>query len=812
MARARGAFIPGRSRLSLIAAASLLRACLVPFPFFSCISASVATPDQGGDSSVKSEDWVYNFQEIRAVCKEAAECPDNEMERLFEQVRSRRAAAERDGGRASPAQVYGAYFDDEIGDASVALDAIRRELKDIFGKDEEDGHGGLLYGEGARSASGRDAEFRRKRRRLLAKMFTPVDFQLVRFRGVNIRGVPTLLDVTETGTAETGPWALRFALQIPEPGYEHVESKEFRSVAEKPASASAKKRTTRVAAKGRPEISEFWSEKLMHYYAGMKFNVEVRFNRNYPLTAPRVSLHNNVEHAFLGGQGSEDRHAHYLPRVFFERSRGTVLAGGGSRSPLELHDRFDDPYRYEVHPHRYHLSRVLEKTLCFLTYIDAALLSLPFLTVERADELRNSVKQHASRTWFDKRQNLFVYPRFFVRNKDFFALPFVDRREAVLQRADDFWAEAATRRTGATSALLASTNTTGAPAATGRSAAAPAISNSDSDSVRVPPGGGAAQPLWSTPSAFPPQYLHPEFVAFQKELREIQSKWANATKAWPPPRPAGAVVVDRSALEQAEIRSLVNDRFLRNATEGCPNVYSFPLFTDEFCDKLVAEVRGVHDSQLKVQRPNSMNNYGVILNDIGLEPLMDSIQELLRPLGAARFGAVGANWDGHHAFIVQYAPRKDTHLDMHTDDSDVTVNVALGIGQFEGSEVRFCGKMGSPEHRKNQCVYKNRKGTAIMHLGRHRHGAMEITEGERMNLILWNRGSVYRETFDYDFAIHQKEAGPPDKVCLSYTHDRDYGRFKKYPIGQEHMKSRRKWCPKRGAEYDDFREERRGGA
>lgn len=69
---------------------------------------------------------------------------------------------------------------------------------------------------------------------------------------------------------------------------------------------------------------------------------------------------------------------------------------------------------------------------------------------------------------------------------------------------------------------------------------------------------------------------------------------------------------------------------------------------------------------------------------------------------------------------------------------------------------------------------RNVKGTAIMHLGRQRHGAMEIHDGERMNLIMWNRGSAYRETFEYDSHVHQRESSRPDKVCLSYTHDRDF--------------------------------------
>ena len=77
-----------------------------------------------------------------------------------------------------------------------------------------------------------------------------------------------------------------------------------------------------------------------------------------------------------------------------------------------------------------------------------------------------------------------------------------------------------------------------------------------------------------------------------------------------------------------------------------------------------------------------------------------------------------------------------------------------------------------------------------------------------MNLIMWMRSGLYRESYAYDFNIHQREAGPPDKVCVSYTHDRDFGRFKRYPLGMEHHRQRRKWCPKPHAEYDGFVAER----
>ena len=40
-------------------------------------------------------------------------------------------------------------------------------------------------------------------------------------------------------------------------------------------------------------------------------------------------------------------------------------------------------------------------------------------------------------------------------------------------------------------------------------------------------------------------------------------------------------------------------------------------------------------------------------------------------------------------------------------------------------------------------------------------------------------------------------------MCLSYTHDRDYGVFKRYPLGKEKF-GLRAWCPPEHAQYDGW--------
>ena len=94
----------------------------------------------------------------------------------------------------------------------------------------------------------------------------------------------------------------------------------------------------------------------------------------------------------------------------------------------------------------------------------------------------------------------------------------------------------------------------------------------------------------------------------------------------------------------------------------------------------------------------------------------------------------------------------------------------------------------------------------MLHSGKRRHGALDIKSGERASLIMWTKSAAFRRTDTYKrrwgrLADIQAERGVPDRVCLSYTHDRDYGEYKKYPPGKAHF-SGRAWCPPSHACYD----------
>src|SRR4051812_12607133 len=125
-------------------------------------------------------------------------------------------------------------------------------------------------------------------------------------------------------------------------------------------------------------------------------------------------------------------------------------------------------------------------------------------------------------------------------------------------------------------------------------------------------------------------------------------------------------------------------------------VIVFDMLQPTFCAELLEEMAHFEswcDSvQLGQIRPNTMNNYGTVLDCMGFSPVMQQMMtEWVAPFASLLYADVGGgSLDRHHGFIVDYAIGKDTSLNFHVDESDVTLNVCLGT-QFTGGELYFGG-------------------------------------------------------------------------------------------------------------------------
>ncbi|KAK9115067.1 hypothetical protein Syun_021864 [Stephania yunnanensis] len=164
--------------------------------------------------------------------------------------------------------------------------------------------------------------------------------------------------------------------------------------------------------------------------------------------------------------------------------------------------------------------------------------------------------------------------------------------------------------------------------------------------------------------------------------------------------------------------------------EPSPGVYTFEMLQPHFCELLLSEVenfeRWVQEVKLRIMRPNTMNKFGAVLDDFGLEAMLDKLMDdFIRPISRG----------------------------FHVDDSEVTLNVCLGK-QFSGGQLFFrgirCDKHVNTETQPEEFLeYSHVPGQAVLHRGRHRHGARATTSGHRINLLLWCRSSAFRELKKY---------------------------------------------------------------
>eukprot|EP00252_Welwitschia_mirabilis_P014297 TRINITY_DN3144_c0_g1_i3.p1 TRINITY_DN3144_c0_g1~~TRINITY_DN3144_c0_g1_i3.p1 ORF type:complete len:256 (+),score=45.41 TRINITY_DN3144_c0_g1_i3:305-1072(+) len=118
------------------------------------------------------------------------------------------------------------------------------------------------------------------------------------------------------------------------------------------------------------------------------------------------------------------------------------------------------------------------------------------------------------------------------------------------------------------------------------------------------------------------------------------------------------------------IHENTKEGFQRIVTEETPGLYIFDMFQEGFCQSLMKEVENfekwVDAVNLHIVRPNTMNKYGVVLDDFGFEGMLNELMlKFVKPLASVLFPDVGgATLDSHHGFVVEYSREKDIDLGL----------------------------------------------------------------------------------------------------------------------------------------------------
>lgn len=180
--------------------------------------------------------------------------------------------------------------------------------------------------------------------------------------------------------------------------------------------------------------------------------------------------------------------------------------------------------------------------------------------------------------------------------------------------------------------------------------------------------------------------------------------------------------------------------------EEAERVYRLPVFERSFCAELLEELEHFEQSDAPKGRPNTMNHFGILLDELGFdEGFITPLRELyLRPVASVLYPDCGGRClDSHKAFVVKYDMNEDLDLSYHYDNAEVTLNVCLGKVFTEGG--LYFGDMKQVPVSEAECrEVTHRLGEGLLHRGQHMHGALPISSGQRWNLIVWMRSSRQR--------------------------------------------------------------------
>lgn len=163
------------------------------------------------------------------------------------------------------------------------------------------------------------------------------------------------------------------------------------------------------------------------------------------------------------------------------------------------------------------------------------------------------------------------------------------------------------------------------------------------------------------------------------------------------------------------------------------NIFEFPLFTQLFCDELIAMAEA--ENKWTEGRHEFYPTNDVLLKELGLGDIYKRvIREIVTPLATHIWKLEGA-WlvnPTEETFMIKYSMDKQGHLSLHHDFSYFTCGVRLN-DEFEGGGTYF------PKY--GVCVTPKRNGNAFIHPGAitHKHGARPIHAGIRYIIVSFIR-------------------------------------------------------------------------
>jgi len=165
-----------------------------------------------------------------------------------------------------------------------------------------------------------------------------------------------------------------------------------------------------------------------------------------------------------------------------------------------------------------------------------------------------------------------------------------------------------------------------------------------------------------------------------------------------------------------------------------PNVIEFPLFTEKFCDEIVALAE---KNEWKTDRHTFYPTTDQTMESLGMQEIYQRVlEQFVYPIWIEFWELTGNSYKimkGEN-FIVKYDTINQGSLNLHHDSSIITMNLRLN-DEFKG------GGTFLPKYKLT--IQPRQKGYVMCHPGSitHLHGGRPVIEGTRYILVTFTQNS-----------------------------------------------------------------------
>mgnify|MGYP001192525288 FL=1 len=162
--------------------------------------------------------------------------------------------------------------------------------------------------------------------------------------------------------------------------------------------------------------------------------------------------------------------------------------------------------------------------------------------------------------------------------------------------------------------------------------------------------------------------------------------------------------------------------------ENIQDVFSYPLFTEEFCSLVIEEANKL-DKWTK-ERHDYYPTTDILLESIGLDKIYSQVlREFVYPCAIHKWQLHGKPWPdlSSENFMIKYQEDVQGHLSLHHDSGLISCVLTLNR-DFEGGGTWFW---------RQKKVHKGNVGEISIHPAKitHRHGGRPISKGERYIIV-----------------------------------------------------------------------------